>query len=132
MKRMRMCKQSCWYTTRGQAFQVEHEKVGANSIRQVHKAVLDTCKARTASALQFSLPTRVKGISTNHKQKCSSRLLVLHEASREGWQLEVLDLYQMNEQVLLWSPSPIFQADLEAARDERPVPELHKERLQLE
>lgn len=50
----------------------------------------------------------------------------------EDWQQEALDLCQMSEQVPLWSPSPIFQADLEAARDERPVLELHKERLRLE
>ena len=111
---------------------MEHEEVGASSIRQVHKAVLDTCKAKTASALRFSLPTKVKGISTNHKPRCSSHLLVLHEALREGWQLEALDLCQMNEQVPLWSPSPIFWADPEAVRDERLALELHKERVRLE
>ena len=65
------------------------------SIKQPHKLALETCEAKTASVLQFSLLTKASGISINHKPECNS-LVVL----REELQLETLAKLRMIEQLL--------------------------------
>lgn len=125
-----MCKLSCWCTTHGQASQAEHG-AGITSIRPVHKAVPETCRVKTASALQFSPPIKVKGISTNRKAKCNIHLLVLREALEWGWQLETLDLRRMKEQPPLWPGSVVLQAEPGVAKGKEPVQDLHQVRPRL-